>query len=206
MAQAAVDSAEVVFKRARITAPIQGRIGKSSVTQGALVTANQTAPLATIQQLDPIYVDLTQSSAEILQIRKEVAAGNLASTADVSAAILLEDGTEYPHRGRLAFSEVTVDPSTGSTAIRMIVPNPKDLLLPGMYVRAVVSTGQRHNALLAPQQGITRDPKGNASALVVNAEGKVEARKVKVSRAVGDKWLVEDGLAAGDRVLSLIHI
>ncbi len=201
VAQAAVDSAEVVFKRARITAPIQGRIGKSSVTQGALVTANQTAPLATIQQLDPIYVDLTQSSAEILQIRKEVAAGNLASTADVSAAILLEDGTEYPHRGRLAFSEVTVDPSTGSTAIRMIVPNPKDLLLPGMYVRAVVSTGQRHNALLAPQQGITRDPKGNASALVVNAEEKVEARKVKVSRAVGDKWLVEDGLAAGDRVI-----
>ncbi|MBK8507619.1 MAG: efflux RND transporter periplasmic adaptor subunit [Candidatus Competibacteraceae bacterium] len=201
VAQAAVDSAEVVFKRARITAPIQGRIGKSSVTQGALVTANQTAPLATIQQLDPIYVDLTQSSAEILQIRKEVAAGNLASTADVSAAILLEDGTEYPRRGRLAFSEVTVDPSTGSTAIRMIVPNPKDLLLPGMYVRAVVSTGQRHNALLAPQQGITRDPKGNASALVVNAEGKVEARKVKVSRAVGDKWLVEDGLAAGDRVI-----
>lgn len=201
VAQAAVDSAEVVFKRARITAPIQGRIGKSSVTQGALVTANQTAPLATIQQLDPIYVDLTQSSAEILQIRKEVAAGNLASTADVSAAILLEDGTEYPRRGRLAFSEVTVDPSTGSTAIRMIVPNPKDLLLPGMYVRAVVSTGQRHNALLAPQQGITRDPKGNASALVVNAEEKVEARKVKVSRAVGDKWLVEDGLAAGDRVI-----
>ncbi|HCK81000.1 MAG TPA: efflux RND transporter periplasmic adaptor subunit [Candidatus Competibacter sp.] len=201
VAQAAVDSAEVIWKRARITAPIQGRIGKSSVTQGALVTANQTAPLATIQQLDPIYVDLTQSSAEILQIRKEVAAGSLASTTDVPATILLEDGTEYAHRGRLAFSEVTVDPSTGSTAIRMIVPNPKDLLLPGMYVRAVVSTGQRANALLAPQQGITRDPKGNASALVVDAEGKVEARRVKVSRTVGDKWLVEEGLAAGDRLI-----
>ncbi|MBL8251449.1 MAG: efflux RND transporter periplasmic adaptor subunit [Candidatus Competibacter sp.] len=201
VAQATVDSAEVIVKRARISAPIKGRIGKSSVTQGALVTANQTAPLATIQQLDPIYVDLTQSSAELLQIRQEVAAGNLASTSHLPVTILLEDGTEYAQRGRLAFSEVTVDPSTGSTAIRMVVPNPDDLLLPGMYVRAVVSTGRRDNALLAPQQGVTRDPKGNASALVVNAEGKVEARKVKVSRAIGDKWLVEDGLAAGDRLI-----
>ncbi|MBL8260010.1 MAG: efflux RND transporter periplasmic adaptor subunit [Candidatus Competibacteraceae bacterium] len=200
VAQATIDSAGVVLNRARIAAPIQGRIGKSSVTQGALVTANQTAALATIQQLDPMYVDLTQSSAEILQIRQEVAAGNLSST-DVPAKILLEDGTEYAHRGRLAFSEVTVDPSTGSTAIRMIVPNPKELLLPGMYVRAVVSAGQRAGALLAPQQGIARDPKGNASALVVNADGNVEARKVRVSRAIGDKWLVEDGLAAGDRVI-----
>ncbi len=201
VAQAAVDSAGVVLKRARIAAPIDGRIGKSSVTQGALVTANQTAPLATIQQLDPIYVDLTQSSSEILQIRKEVAAGNLASTANLPVTILLEDGSEYAQRGRLAFSEVTVDPSTGTTAIRVIVPNPKDVLLPGMYVRAVVSTGQRKDALLAPQSGITRDPKGNASALVVNAEGKVEARLVKVSRTVGDQWLVEEGLKAEDRVI-----
>jgi len=201
VSQAAVDSAGVVLKRARIAAPIDGRIGKSSVTQGALVTANQTAPLATIQQLDPIYIDLTQSSSEILQIRKEVAAGNLASTANLPVTILLEDGSEYAQRGRLAFSEVTVDPSTGTTAIRVIVPNPKDVLLPGMYVRAVVSTGQRKDALLAPQSGITRDPKGNASALVVNAEGKVEARPVKVSRTVGDQWLVEEGLKAEDRVI-----
>lgn len=199
--QAAVESAEIILKRARISAPIDGRIGKSAVTQGALVTANQTAPLATIQQLDPIYVDLTQSSSEILQIRKEVAAGNLASTTNLPVTILLEDGAKYAQRGRLAFSEVTVDPSTGSTAIRVIVPNPNGLLLPGMYVRAVVSTGQRNHALLAPQQGVTRDPKGNASALIVNAEAKVEVRPVKVSRALGDKWLVEEGLKAGDRVI-----
>ena len=201
VAQAAVDSTEIVLKRARIVAPIDGRIGKSLVTQGALVTANQAAPLATIQQLDPIYVDLTQSSSEILQIRKEVAAGNLASTPNLPVAILLEDGSHYAQRGRLAFSDVTVDPSTGATAIRVIVPNPRDVLLPGMYVRAIVSTGQRRNAVLAPQTGITRDPKGNASALVVNAEGKVEARSVKVSRTIGDQWLVEEGLKAGDRVL-----
>ncbi len=201
VAQAAVESAEIILKRARIVAPIQGRIGKSSVTQGALVTANQTAPLATIQQLDPIYVDLTQSSSEILQIRKELAAGSLASTSNLPVTILLEDGAQYAQRGRLAFSEVTVDPSTGSTAIRVIVPNPNDLLLPGMYVRAVVSTGRRDNALLAPQQGITRDPKGNASALTVNADNKVEARKVKVSGTIGDKWLVEEGLKAGDRLI-----
>lgn len=199
--QAAVASAEIVLKRARISAPIDGRIGKSAVTQGALVTANQAAALATIQQLDPIYVDLTQSSSEILQIRKEVAAGNLASTPNLPVTILLEDGSEYAHRGRLAFSEVTVDPSTGSTAIRVIVPNPNDVLLPGMYVRAVVSTGRRNHAVLAPQTGITRDPKGNASALIVNAENKVEARSVKVSRTLGDQWLVEKGLKAGDRVL-----
>lgn len=201
VAQAAVDSASVVFERARITAPIQGRIGKSSVTQGALVTANQAAPLAVIQQLDPIYIDLTQSSAELLQIRQEVAAGNLASTANLPVSIMLENGEKYSHTGRLAFSEVTVDPSTGSTAIRVVAPNPDELLLPGMYVRAVVSTGQRSNALLVPQQGVTRDPKGHATALIVNAESKVEARKLKVSRVIADKWLVEDGLAAGDRVI-----
>lgn len=201
VAQAAVVSAEIILRRAHITAPIDGRIGKSTVTQGALVTANQPAALATIQQLDPIYVDLTQSSAEILQIRKEIAAGSLSSTANVPATILLEDGSAYAHRGRLAFSEVTVDPSTGSTSIRMVVPNPRAMLLPGMYVRAIVSTGQRRNALLVPQQGIARDPKGNTSAMLVNAENKVEARSVKVSRTIGDKWLVEGGLNAGDRVI-----
>lgn len=201
VAQAAVEGTEVILKRARITAPIDGRVGRSLVTQGALVTANQAAPLATIQQFDPIYVDLTQSSAEILQIRKEVAAGSLASTLHVPVTILLEDGSEYVQRGRLAFSEVTVDPSTGSTAIRVIVPNPKDVLLPGMYVRAIVSTGRRNNAILAPQQGVTRDPKGNATALIVNAENKVEARSIKVSRAIDTKWLVEEGLKSGDRVI-----
>ena len=201
VAQAAVETAEVVLQRARVTAPIEGRIGKSSVTQGALVTANQTLPLATIQQLDPIYVDLTQSVAEILQIRKEVAAGNLASTSHLPVTILLEDGSEYAHQGRLAFSDVTVDPATGSTSSRVIVPNPDDLLLPGMYVRAIVSTGRRNNALLAPQQSVTRDPKGNATALIVTAENQVEARQIKVSRTLGDQWLVEAGLHVGDRMI-----
>lgn len=201
VAQAALANAEVTLQRARITAPIQGRIGKSAVTQGALVTANQATPLATIQQLDPIYIDLTQSSAEMLRIRREVEAGNLASTTHLPVTIMLEDGQQYAHPGRLAFSEVTVDPSTGSTSIRVIAPNPDGLLLPGMYVRAVVSTGRRSRAILAPQQGVTRDPKGNATALVVNAESKVEARQIKVNRTIGDKWLIDEGLAAGDRII-----
>lgn len=200
-AQAAVDGSSVVLNYARITSPISGRIGKSSVTQGALVTANQTAALATVQQLDPIYVDLTQSSSELLELRKGLAAGTLDSTEQMPVTILLEDGTPYSHEGKLAFSEVTVDPSTGSFALRVVVDNPDHVLLPGMYVRAVVGNGERRNAILAPQQGITRDPKGNATAMVVGKNGKVEVRQVKVNRTVGDKWLVDSGLAAGDKVI-----
>lgn len=200
-AQAAVDGSSVVLNYARITSPISGRIGKSSVTQGALVTANQTAALATVQQLDPIYVDLTQSSSELLELRKGLAAGTLDSTEQMPVTILLEDGTPYSHEGKLAFSEVTVDPSTGSFALRVVVDNPDHVLLPGMYVRAVVGNGERRNAILVPQQGITRDPKGNATAMVVGKDGKVEVRQVKVNRTVGDKWLVDSGLAAGDKVI-----
>ena len=186
---------------ARITAPISGRIGKSTVTQGALVTANQTAALATIQQLDPVYVDVTQSSAELLELRRALAAGTLKGTRDLPVTVLLEDGTRFDHDGKLAFSDVTVDPSTGSFSLRVVVPNPDHVLLPGMYVRAVIGDGEREKALLVPQQGITHDPKGNSTAMVVVGDGKVELRAVKVSRAIGDKWLVEDGLVAGDRVI-----
>ena len=200
-ARAAVDRAQVVLGYARVTAPISGRIGKSSVTQGALVTANQADPLATVQQLDPVYVDVTQSSAEWLELRRALAAGTLTGTRDLPVTVLLEDGTPFDRVGKLAFSDVTVDPTTGSFALRVVVPNPDHVLLPGMYVRAVIGDGERSNALLAPQQGITHDPKGDTTAMVVGKDGKVELRQVKVSRAVGDKWLVEDGLAAGDRVI-----
>lgn len=200
-AEAALQSSNVTLDYARITSPITGRIGKSSVTQGALVTANQTTPLATVQQLDPVYVDLSQSSSELLQLRKDIAAGKLTKSGDIPVEIVLEDGSIYQHKGKLAFSDVSVDPGTGSFSLRVTVPNPDNILMPGMYVRAVVGNGIRDNAILVPQQGIARDPKGNTSAMVVNKEGKVEPRPVKVSRTIGDKWLVEDGLAAGDRVI-----
>src|SRR5690554_880056 len=200
-ARAALDAANVTLGRARITAPISGRIGRSSVTAGALVTAAQPQALATIQQLDPIHVDLTQSASELLDLRRELAAGRLESGADLPVTILLEDGTPFPHQGTLAFSEVSVDPATGSFGLRVVVDNPDHVLMPGMYVRAVVGSGVRQNAILVPQRGIARDPKGNTSAMVVNAEGMVENRPVTVSRTIGDQWLVEDGLVAGDRVI-----
>ena len=200
-AKAAVQRAAVTVGYARITAPIGGRIGKSSVTQGALVTANQAAPLATVQQLDPIYVDLAQSSAELLELRQALASGRLEAASDLPVTILLEDGTPHRHEGKLEFSEVSVDPATGSYLLRVVVPNPDQVLLPGAYVRAQIGTGVRTDALLAPQQGVARDPRGNTTAMVVSADGTVEARPVKVGRTVGDRWLVEDGLAAGDRVI-----
>lgn len=200
-ARAAMARADVVLGFARITAPISGRIGKSLVTQGALVTANQDSPLATVQQLDPVFVDVTQSSAEFLELRRALAAGTLKGTRDLPVTIMLEDGTQFDQPGKLAFSDVTVDPTTGSFALRIVVPNPQNLLLPGMYVRAVVGDGERDDALLVPQQGVTHDPKGGSTAMVVDKDGKVELRKVEVGRTVGDKWLVEGGLAAGDRVI-----
>ena len=198
--QAALQSADVNLGYTRITAPISGRAGKSSVTQGALVTANQEAALVTVQQLDPIYVDLSQSASELMQLRQDVEAGRVQQST-VEAKILLEDGTPYAHGGVLEFTDVTVDPGTGSYSLRVRVPNPDNLLLPGMYVRAVVELGTRPDGILAPQQGISRDAKGNATALVVTPEGKVEPRVVATSRTVGDQWLVDDGLQAGDRVI-----
>ncbi|MCX7033070.1 MAG: efflux RND transporter periplasmic adaptor subunit [Arenimonas sp.] len=200
-ARADLQSTEVTLGYALITAPISGRIGKSSVTQGALVTANQEQALATIQQLDPIYIDLAQSSTELLALRKEMAAGTLEQADGVPVKILLEDGSAYGQDGRLEFADVTVDPTTGSFSLRVRVPNAENFLLPGMYVRAVVDMGQRPNGVLAPQQGITRDAKGHAVAMVVTPEGKVEQRIVQASRTIGDQWLVDDGLKAGDRVI-----
>lgn len=201
-ARAALQRATVMLNYARITSPITGRIGKSSVTQGALVTAGQPTALASVQQLDPIYVDLTRSSAELLELRQAVSAGKVErAVQETPVTILLEDGSEYSHPGKLTFSDVTVDPGTGSYSLRVVVPNPEQLLLPGMYVRAQISTGSREGGVLVPQQGITRDPKGNATAMVVGKDDKVEPREVKVSRTVGDQWLVDSGLAAGDRVI-----
>lgn len=200
-ARADLQSTEVTLGYATLTAPISGRIGKSSVTQGALVTANQAEALATIQQLDPMYVDLAQSSTELLALRKEMAAGTLEQADGVPVKILLEDGSTYGQDGRMEFADVTVDPTTGSYALRVLVPNADNFLLPGMYVRAVVDMGQRPNGVLAPQQGVTRDAKGQATAMVVTPEGKVELRVLQASRTIGDQWLVDEGLSAGDRVI-----
>ena len=199
-AKAQLQRARIQLDYARISAPISGRIGKSAVTQGALVTANQAAALATVQQLDPIYVDVNQSTSELLGLRKALAAGKVAEV-DLPVTILLEDGSEYPQAGKMQFAEASVDPSTGSVLIRVVVPNPDHMLLPGMYVRAQIGRGVRENAILVPQQGIARDPKGNTSAMVVNAEGVVEQRSVQVSQTFGSRWLVESGLNAGDKVI-----
>lgn len=202
LAQANARASRVTLDYARIVSPISGYVGKSVVTQGALVTANQAAPLATVQQLDPIYVDATASSAELLALRRELAAGTLTSAADsVPVTIVLEDGSIYQHGGKLTFADVTVDPGTGTFLLRVLVPNPDRILMPGMYVRTVISVGIRRNGLLVPQQSIARDPKGRTTAMVVGADDKVEQREVQVSRTVGDKWLVDGGLAAGDRVI-----
>lgn len=199
-ARATLDRTEINVAYAKIASPISGRIGKSSVTPGALVTANQEAALATVQQLDPMYVDVTQSSSELLALRKQLAAGRL-KAAVIPVEIVLEDGSHHAHKGKLAFSETTVDPATGSYTLRIVVPNPDQVLLPGIYIRAIVGSGTRENAILAPQRAITRDPKGNAFAMVLDAESKVQMRPVKVSSTVGDQWLVEEGLAAGERVI-----
>ena len=200
LARATIARAEVQLGHARIEAPIAGRIGRSNVTRGALVTANQATPLATIQQLDPIYVDVTQSSAELLQLRRELEAGR-ARQAELPVRVILEDGTRYEPPGRLKFSEATVDPTTGSFLLRVVVPNPRTLLMPGMFVRAELGNAVRENAVLVPQPAVVRDPKGNTSVLVLDEKNTVQAKPVKVSRTVGDAWLVEEGVGAGERVV-----
>ena len=201
VARAALDASNLVVGYARITSPIAGRIGKSTVTQGALVNANQAAALATVQDLDPVYVDLTQSSSELLKLRRALAAGTLVLPDEVPVTVLLEDGGPYNHEGKLAFTEVTVDPATGSYSLRAVVDNPQHILLPGMYVRAVIGGAQMADALLVPQQAIARDAKGNTSAMVVGKDGKVEVRTVRTLRTVGDKWLIQGGLLPGDKVI-----
>lgn len=205
-AQVAVKRADVKSKKiklqyARITAPIRGRIGISSVTQGALVTSNQSAPLAVVQQLDPIYVDLTQSVSELLSLRKALAEGTVANTDKVPVAILMEDGNRYQHDGKLEFAEANVNPATGSVLLRVVVPNPEHILLPGMYVQAIIGRGVREDAILVPQRGVARGATGSTSAMVVNSDNVVEQREVRVSQTIGDQWLVENGLKPGDRVI-----
>ncbi len=202
-AKAAVEMARVNLGYTPVKSPISGRIGRSSVTVGALVTAYQPTPLAVVQQLDPIYVDVTQASADILRLTRTVQSGQLTQggAQERKVKLLLEDGTPYPEEGTLQFRDVSVDPTTGSVILRMVFPNPRRTLLPGMYVRAIVEEGVNEQAILAPQQGVTRNPKGEAIALVVNASGKVEQRIVEVDRAVGAEWVVTGGLAPGDRVV-----
>jgi len=201
--RAAVESARINLSYTPIRAPIPGRTGKSSVTVGALVTGYQPVPLMVIQQLDPIYVDVTQSSAEILRLRQSLASGRLKRSGDgwSRVKLLLEDGTPYPLAGKLKFRDVTVDPTTGSVTLRMVFPNPDNVLLPGMFVRAIVEEGVNEEAILVPQQGVTRDQKGDPYALVAGKDGKVEQRMLTLDRALGDRWLVTKGLAAEDRVI-----
>jgi len=202
-ARAALQTARINRGYTTVTAPISGLIGRSALTPGALVTANQATALATIQQLDPIYVDVTQSSADLLRLRRELASGRLknAGTEQARVKLLLEDGSAYPLEGRLQFSEVSVDPTSGAVTLRAVFPNPKQQLLPGMYVRALLEEGVRENAILVPQQAVSRDPRGNAVALVVAADGTVQSRQLRADRAIGSQWLVSEGLAAGDRVI-----
>ncbi|MTW20216.1 efflux RND transporter periplasmic adaptor subunit [Allochromatium palmeri] len=207
-ASVAVDEAELARARidleyTRVTAPIGGRIGRSVVTQGALVTANQELALATLQQLDPIYVDLTQSSAQMLGLRRALEDGRLQRPDgdQPRVTLVLEDGSDYPLAGRLEFSEVSVDPGTGAVTLRATFPNPDHVLLPGMFVRARVEEGTRPEAVLAPQRGVQRDRRGQPYALVLNAEGVVEQRMLKTDRTLGSDWLIDDGLAPGDRLI-----
>lgn len=198
--KAAVQNARISLGYTTVTAPISGRISKSNFTVGALVTASQTGALATIQRLDPIYVDLTQSSVDLLKLRTLLAKGG-ALPASTQVRLKLEDGSDYPQTGTLQFTDVTVDPSTGTVTLRAQFPNPDGVLLPGMYVRAVFDQAVDPNAILVPQQGITRNAKGEATALVVGADNKVALRDVVADRAIGDKWLISKGLNPGDRLI-----
>ncbi|WP_345956615.1 efflux RND transporter periplasmic adaptor subunit [Pseudomonas fulva] len=203
-AEASLKSAQIDLRYTKVLAPISGRIGRSAVTEGALVNSGQTNAMATIQQLDPIYVDVTQSTAELLKLRRELESGQLQRAGDNAASVqlVLEDGTLYKQEGRLEFSEVAVDETTGSVTLRAIFPNPDHTLLPGMFVHARLKTGVNANAILAPQQGVTRDLKGAPTALVVNKDNKVELRQLKASRTVGSDWLIEEGLNPGDRLIT----
>jgi membrane fusion protein (multidrug efflux system) len=201
--KAEMESAQIDLSYTPIKAPISGRIGKSNITVGALVTAHQPAPLATIQQLDPIYVDVTQSTAELLRLKRSLETGRLSKDDEnqKKVRLRLEDDKLYSLEGTLQFRDVTVDPSTGSFTLRIVFPNPDHLLLPGMFVWALVKEGVVENAILVPQQGVSFDHKGNPVAMIVDAEGKVQPRALTADRAIGDKWLVSSGLAPGDRVI-----
>ncbi|OPY85746.1 MAG: Multidrug resistance protein MexA precursor [Smithella sp. PtaU1.Bin162] len=201
--KATLETARINLQYTTIKAPISGRIGRSNITEGALVTAHQPTALATIQQMDPMYVDVTQSTAELMQLRRRFTEGRLERNGSVEdkVRLILEDNTTYNREGTFKFRDVTVDPTTGSVILRLVFPNPQGVLLPGMFVRAVVEEGVNSKALLVPQQAVSRDTKGNPNVLLVDAQGKVEQRVLSVDRAIGDTWLVSSGLAPGDRVI-----
>lgn len=202
-ARAGVETARINLVYTRVLSPIAGRIGRSMITEGALVTANQATALATVQQLDPVYVDVTQPSATLLRLQRESAAGLLRTdeAGQTRVQLRLEDGSDYAHPGTLQFSEVTVDPGTGSVTLRALVPNPERLLLPGMFVREQIQEGVRQGTVLVPQQAVGHDQRGTPSALVVGPDSVVQVRVLQADRAVGDSWVVTAGLAVGDRVV-----
>jgi membrane fusion protein (multidrug efflux system) len=203
-AEAELERARIDLRYTKVLAPISGRIGRSAVTEGALVSNGQAQELATIQQLDPIYVDVTQPARDLLALRRDLADGRLQKAGENAAKVTLklEDGSDYGHEGKLEFSEVTVDPGTGSVTLRAVFPNPDKVLLPGMFVHAQLVAGLKSEAILVPQQGVTRNARGEPSAMVVNAENKVELRRIKTERTVGNRWLVGEGLQPGDRVIT----
>lgn len=199
--RAMVKTAQTNLNYTRVNAPISGRIGKSNVTEGALVTAQQEAVLATIHQLNPMYVDISQPSRALLDLRKKVIDREINQQSAPTVTLTLEDGSRYPHQGQLQFAEVDVDPSTGDVVLRAIMPNPDQLLLPGMFVRAEITEGKIDAAILAPQKAISFNREGNASAYVVNSSNEVEARELEVGRAIDGHWLVKSGLNAGDQLI-----
>lgn len=198
--QAAVQAAAINLGYTRVKAPISGRIGRSTVTPGALVTAQQADALTTIQRTDQVYVDIVQSAAEFMNLKRGLQSGQL-SDGGVAVRLKLDDGSDYAMTGRLQFADVTVDQSTGSVTLRAIFPNPQGVLLPGLYVKAMVTQAAQNNAILAPQIGVSRDLQGRPIAMVVNAQGKAEERRLQTGPTVGDKWLVLSGLKAGDRLI-----
>lgn len=202
VAKAEEDTARINLGYTRIVSPISGRIDVSTVSQGALVTVGQTTALTTVRQLDPLVIDVKQSSAEILRLREELRNGRLRGRGqEVPVRLILEDGSEYAHPGKLQFDGVSVDESTGMVTLRALVPNPDGVLLPGMYVRAVVEEGEAKQAIVVPQQGVSRKASGGATALVVDKDGRVAERKLTLGRAVGNQWLVTSGLKVGEQLV-----
>ena len=201
VAKANVNKAKIDLDYTKVKAPISGRIGQSSVTPGALVNAGQSQVLATIQQLDPINIDIAQSSAQLLRLRAALKQGQLQASQNADVELILEDGTVYQHHGVLQFAEVNVDPNTGSVTLRAEFPNPEGILLPGMYVRAVLNTGTDPKAIMVPQKAVTRNSKGQATVMVVNAENKVESRTVTTAQVIDNQWRITEGLKDGDQVI-----
>lgn len=201
VSKAALRTAQIDLDYTQVTAPISGRIGKSNVTEGALVSAQQANVLTTIYQLDPIYVDVAQPAKNLLDIRRRAMSGDVSSANGAEVILTLEDGSEYEHSGKLKFSEMNVNESTGTVVVRAVFPNPDHLLLPGMFLRTTVAEAVKSDALLVPQRGVTRNRQGDATAMVVSKDNTVEVRQVVTNRAIGNQWLVQSGLQAGDRVI-----